>query len=173
MTKPCLLLNADGVPLQYFPLSVVDWKTAIRLVYTDHVIIISEYDNCYVHSPSMKMKVPSTIMLKNYHNIKHSIQLSRSNIFLRDGNTCQYCGQVFKKRELTIDHVIPRARGGANSWENLVTACSPCNLFKGCKEIEPINKPVLPTIRIMLKQYQQLGSKSWANSWKNYLIIDS
>jgi 5-methylcytosine-specific restriction endonuclease McrA len=59
------------------------------------------------------------------------VRLSRKNIMLRDGHQCQYCQKHLPVRDLNIDHVLPRSRGGADSWENLVTACRPCNLRKG------------------------------------------
>ena len=171
MTKPALLLNADGAPLQYFPLSLVNWKVAIKLVYLEHVVVIAEHEDCCVHSPSLTMQVPSIIMLKSYHKVAHTVQLSRTNIFLRDGNTCQYCGQVFERRALTLDHVKPKSKGGENSWENLVTACSPCNTSKGSDYIRPLNSPILPTIREMVRQYNKHHRMNWTAEWEHYLKV--
>lgn len=171
MTKPALLLNADGAPLQYFPLSLVNWKVAIKLVYLEHVVVIAEHEDCCVHSPSLTMQVPSIIMLKSYHKVAHTVQLSRTNIFLRDGNTCQYCGHVFERRALTLDHVKPKSKGGENSWENLVTACSPCNTSKGSEYIKPLNNPLLPTIREMVRQYNKHHQMNWTAEWEHYLKV--
>jgi 5-methylcytosine-specific restriction endonuclease McrA len=78
------------------------------------------------------MRVPSVIRLLEYRRIPHqSRALSRKNILLRDRNTCQYCGEVLPSSELTLDHVIPRSRGGSSTWENLVACCHPCNRRKG------------------------------------------
>lgn len=169
MSKPCLLLNADGAPLQYFPLSLIDWKVSIRLVYTQHVVVIAVHEDAVVRSPSIVMQVPSVIMLKKYQKVPHKVTLSRSNIFLRDGNKCQYCGEVFDKRMLTVDHVVPRSQGGVDSWDNLVTSCSPCNTLKGSNKVNPLNKPISPSIKSLLIQYYKLNSNSWINDWRSYI----
>jgi 5-methylcytosine-specific restriction endonuclease McrA len=76
--------------------------------------------------------VPSVIRLLEYRRIPHQTRaLSRKNILLRDRNTCQYCGEVLSSSDLTLDHVMPRSRGGASSWENLVACCHLCNRRKG------------------------------------------
>jgi 5-methylcytosine-specific restriction endonuclease McrA len=78
------------------------------------------------------MRLPSVIRLLEYRRIPHqSRALSRKNILLRDRNTCQYCGTVLPSGELTLDHVIPRSRGGSSTWENLVACCHLCNRRKG------------------------------------------
>jgi 5-methylcytosine-specific restriction endonuclease McrA len=78
------------------------------------------------------MRVPSVIRLLEYRRIPHQTRaLSRKNILLRDRNTCQYCGKVIPSSDLTLDHVIPRSRGGSSTWENLVACCHTCNRRKG------------------------------------------
>jgi 5-methylcytosine-specific restriction endonuclease McrA len=77
------------------------------------------------------MKVPSVIALKEYVQPKARPAFTRFNVFLRDKWTCQYCGEKHKTHELTFDHVIPRCRGGATTWENILTACESCNFSKG------------------------------------------
>ena len=108
MSKDCLILNGDGRPLSYFPLSSVDWKTAVKLVITRNVIIIKEHEDWTVRSPSTSFKVPSIVMLRKFHKFSKKVKFSRSNVFLRDMFTCQYCNDVFEKKELTIDHLIPK-----------------------------------------------------------------
>mgnify|MGYP001453289784 CR=1 FL=1 len=137
MSQDCLLLNGNGKPISYFPLSVVDWKTAIKLVVTRNVIIVREHPDWFVHSPSMKLKVPSIIMLRKYYKYTNHVKFSRSNVFLRDMFTCQYCKEVFQRKELTIDHIIPKSKGGGSSWENVVTACKDCNIAKADKSLDP------------------------------------
>ena len=171
MTKPCLLLNADGAPLQYFPLSLIDWKVSVRLVHTQHVVIIAVHENTVVRSPSTIMQVPSIIMLKKYHKVPQKITPSRNNIFLRDGNKCQYCGEIFEKRMLTVDHVIPRSQGGVDSWSNLVTSCSPCNTLKGSSKIRPLKKPISPSIKSLLIQYYKLNNSGWVKDWRDYIGV--
>lgn len=78
------------------------------------------------------LKVPRVLHLRRYERMRRPvIRLSRKNLMLRDEHQCQYCARRLPTRELNIDHVLPRSRGGSDSWENLVTACRACNLRKG------------------------------------------
>src|SRR5437588_5570179 len=87
-----------------------------------------EMHNTEVHSAAHAHRVPSVIRLLAYRHIpQQSRALSRKNILLRDRNTCQFCGRVFPSSVLTLDHVLPRSRGGRSSWENLVACCYLCN----------------------------------------------
>ncbi len=96
------------------------------------------------------IRIPRVIILINYDKLpKRHIKFSRANIFLRDRNRCQYCGNEFKKSELNLDHVIPRTRGGISSWDNVVCSCIPCNRQKGGRTPEEagmklIKKPRKP-----------------------------
>ncbi|MEX7220543.1 HNH endonuclease, partial [Pseudomonas aeruginosa] len=81
-----------------------------------------------VRSANFALKLPSVIALKQFVRPSQFPAFTRFNLFLRDKFTCQYCGKL---RDLTFDHVVPRAQGGRTTWENVVTACSPCNLKKG------------------------------------------
>ena len=100
----------------------------------DRVEIVAEYDDV-VRSPSTVIRIPSVVVLKDYVKPRKRVAFTRFNLFLRDEFCCQYCGA---KGELTFDHVIPRAAGGVTSWENVVAACSPCNLRKGSKSLRQI-----------------------------------
>jgi len=78
------------------------------------------------------IRVPRVILLQAYNQIpRRQVRFSRQNIFLRDHNSCQYCGQQFSRKELNLDHVIPRSRGGRTSWDNIITSCLRCNRRKG------------------------------------------
>lgn len=86
----------------------------------------------YIGTPRGRLRVPRVLLLSGYNRVPHApLRLSRRNIFLRDGFTCQYCGRRPGTRELNLDHVVPRSRGGRSTWENLVTSCRECNLRKG------------------------------------------
>ena len=130
---PALALNADFRPLSYFPLSLWSWQDTVKAVFLDRVTIISEYDS-YIHSPSMTMRLPSVIALKDYVQQSPNPAFTRFNVFLRDKFCCQYCANEYQAQELTFDHVIPRSKGGRTTWENVVAACSRCNLMKDTKE---------------------------------------
>lgn len=124
MSGQVLVLNQN-----YEPLSVCGWQRAVSMVYVGKAVVV-ESDSRVLHSPSMEMRMPSVVKLSYRVNRPlPKLKLSRQNLLARDRYTCQYCGQ--RSKHLTIDHVIPRERGGTSSWENLVTCCSTCNNKKG------------------------------------------
>jgi 5-methylcytosine-specific restriction endonuclease McrA len=126
MQEPVLVLNAT-----YEPINVTAVRRALVLMLKG-VAQAEELHANEVHSASRVHKVPSVIRLLAYRHIpQQSRALSRKNILLRDRNTCQFCGSVFPSSELTLDHVLPRSRGGRSCWENLVTSCYRCNNTKG------------------------------------------
>src|SRR5262245_11918820 len=126
MQTPVLVLNAS-----YEPINICAARRAIVLVLKG-LAMPEEENGSLLHAARLAMRVPSVIRLLEYRRIPHQTRaLSRKNILLRDRNTCQYCGQVMPSSELTLDHVIPRSRGGSSSWENLVACCHPCNRRKG------------------------------------------
>src|SRR5438876_10207281 len=119
---PVLVLNAS-----YEPINVCAARRAVVLVLKG-VAMAEEENGHFLHTARFALRVPSVIRLLEYRRIPHQTRaLSRKNILLRDRNTCQYCGEVLPSSELTLDHVVPRSRGGASTWENLVACCHPCN----------------------------------------------
>jgi len=130
-SHPALVLNADYRPLSYYPLSLWSWQEAIKAAFLDRVSIVAEYERV-VRSPSLAIRIPSVVVLKEYVRPNKRVAFTRFNLFLRDAFSCQYCGA---RGELTFDHVVPRARGGRTSWENVVAACAPCNLRKGARSL--------------------------------------
>jgi 5-methylcytosine-specific restriction endonuclease McrA len=170
---PALVLNADFRPLSYYPLSLWPWQDVIKAVFLDRVDVVSTYDQV-VHSPSFEMRLPSVVALKNYVAQDRPPAFTRFNLFLRDAFSCQYCGSG---DDLTFDHVTPRSRGGRTSWENIVTACAPCNLRKGGrtpKEAQMI--PYKAVRRPSMYELQDLGRRFPPNhlheSWLDYLYWD-
>ena len=139
-----LVLNRSWVAVH-----VASVRRAVSLVYCDLARVVSPEDfstydfddwkelsyaaeaRC-VRAVSFKFIVPEVIVLNVFNSfIRKEVRFSRRNIFQRDKNTCQYCGRRFSKLDLTIDHVVPRSRGGRDTWENLVLACVKCNVRKG------------------------------------------
>ena len=127
--NPALVLNADFRPLSYYPLSLCSWQDAVKSVFSNRVTIIESYEK-KVHSPSTSFLLPSVIALKDYIIPQTKPSFTRFNVFLRDKFSCQYCGS---NEELTFDHLLPRSKGGETNWDNVVTACSACNVKKGGK----------------------------------------
>lgn len=170
---PALVLNADFRPLSYFPLSTLPWQDAVTAVLKEHVAVVSEYDHV-VRSPSMEMKLPSVVAMRDYVPMPRKVAFTRFNVFLRDQFRCQYCGVKFESSELTFEHVIPRSRGGVTSWTNIVAACDPCNLKKGNKlEMRPRKAPVEPTSFDLLAAKRQIPQNYLHESWLDYLYWDS
>lgn len=133
----------------YRPIGVVDCLEALVMCIVGKATAVEEYEE-EISSPSITFKIPSVIVLKTVVKfISTGIRPSRNNIFWRDKNQCQYCGVIESPRDMTIDHVIPRSRGGENTWSNLVTCCKRCNQKKGNRTPEEanmslLNKPVKP-----------------------------
>jgi 5-methylcytosine-specific restriction endonuclease McrA len=169
MTGDTLLLNKDFRPLSVFPLSVINWKTAIKLIFLERINVLHYHEDWNVHSPSMSMSVPSVAVTKEYFNIKHGIKLTRKNLYLRDNFTCAFCDDVFDTQDLSIDHVIPKSRGGKNEWTNLVTACNPCNWDKGDKIIKPLRMPYKPDYYSMLDTIDLSNLEIKDPRWIDYL----
>lgn len=171
---PALVLNADYRPLSYYPLSVWSWQDAIKAVFLDRVNIVEKYDRV-VHSPSMALELPSVISLKRYIRPATFPAFTRFNLFLRDEFTCQYCGET---DELTFDHVVPRALGGATTWENVIAACAPCNLRKGGRSPKqahmfPRQNPFRPTAFDLQQRGRRFPPNYLHESWRDYLYWDS
>ena len=129
MNGVVLVLNQN-----YEPLNVCNLPRAFRLVFGEKAEII-EYDHQVIRTPRTEYHAPSVIRLQyQVRRPRPRVKLSRREIFARDRHTCQYCGR--QSHDLTLDHIVPRHRGGGHSWENLVTACKGCNHRKGGKNLE-------------------------------------
>lgn len=167
-----LILNSDYSPISILPLSVIDWRRAITLVYLKKVHVLETYANWHVHSERLTLNVPSVCMTTEYFNYKKTVRFSRHNVYLRDLFQCQYCGDTFDYDDLTIDHVIPRASGGRTTWENSVTCCFPCNSAKGNKFARPLRTPFKPDYYALTHTWKSLPFKIKHDSWYRYLGLD-
>jgi len=170
---PALVLNADYTPLSYYPLSLWPWQTAIKAVFLERVDIVASYER-EVHSPNLQMQLPSVIALRQFVKPSEFPAFTRFNLFLRDRFACQYCGSP---QQLTFDHVIPRRLGGRTSWENVATACAPCNMRKGGRTHRQAKMPLLvEPIRPTNWQLQERGRAFPPNhlheTWRDWLYWD-
>lgn len=135
MRKPVLKLNSS-----YEAVGIVSAQRALTLLTKGKAVCelptdIQVYPGIYL---------PSVIRLRIYKHIPIRLQVvTRKNILLRDGNVCQYCGKKFKSDDLTLDHVIPKSRGGGKNWSNLVSSCGPCNRRKDDRTPEEAGMPLL------------------------------
>lgn len=165
-----LLLNAS-----YEPINVISWKKALTLLFQGKVEVIAEYEK-ELHSITFSIKLPSVLRLLKYIKLKSNftrIKFSRYNIYLRDDFSCQYCGKRFRSEELTFDHVVPVARGGGKSWENIVTCCVKCNHTKGGRTPEQANMKLIRPPRapewLPTTLKLTIGVRSAPESWRDYL----
>ena len=154
----------------FSPVEVIDWKRAIILLITGRAEAIDSYDEINIRSPRTTFQLPKTLRLFNLHRSSRTVKFSRFNVIFRDNFECQYCGKNGTVKELTIDHVIPISRGGKNTWENVVTACSPCNSKKGSKLLDemgvklkrsPFRPKWTPQIIIKLRENDPNEWKAW------------
>jgi 5-methylcytosine-specific restriction endonuclease McrA len=149
------MLNASVLVLNrhYQPVHVTSAKRAFSLLYLGVARVLDrefrtfDFDSWsqlssgagddVVHTINRAIRVPRVIVLQIYDRIpKTKVRFSRHNIYMRDGNTCQYCCQTLPRTELNLDHVVPRAQGGRTTWENVVCCCIDCNLAKGARTPE-------------------------------------
>lgn len=169
-------MNALVLNASYEPLVIVPWQRAIQLLFQGKVEVIEESDR-EVHSVRVTIRIPAVLRLLKYIPTKRKKQLvrfSRLNVLIRDHFRCQYCGHKFAKTNLTLDHVVPIVQGGKKAWENIVSACKPCNQRKGGRTpqqagMQLIKRPQQPN---WLPSFSlQLGVTKAPDRWKIYLKL--
>jgi 5-methylcytosine-specific restriction endonuclease McrA len=166
MNAKVLILNQN-----YEPMSIINVRKAIVLLYLGKAELIEANDALRVRSVSMTMPFPSILRLGVYVRVPYKkIILSRKNILRRDAHKCQYCGR--SDLTLTVDHVHPISRGGEDTWENLVCACVRCNNRKGDRTpdeaVMPLRRrPMRPNHVTFIRHF--VGSLD--DRWKPYLFM--
>jgi 5-methylcytosine-specific restriction endonuclease McrA len=161
-----LVLNAS-----YEPLSICDAKNAVLLLFGGKAVTVANHPEYLIRTISRTYPLPSIVRLTVFVHLHYrSAALNRKNLLRRDGFRCQYCGRT--DLPLTIDHMIPRSRGGDDSWENLVTACRPCNSIKGDRTPHEAGmslpqKPTRPSNVMLIRELYAPVSEAW----KPYLFM--
>src|SRR3954453_6988144 len=161
-----LVLNAS-----YEPINACTVGRAAVLILKERAEVL-EHSDWALHAESLTLPRPVVIRLITYVKIPrdaHRRKITRRAVFARDRWTCQYCGH--ERGNLTVDHVIPRSRGGSSSWENIVTCCAPCNRRKGDRlpsqvEMTPRRKPKAPSSTIFI----HVATPSIPSAWEQYLV---
>lgn len=154
-----LVLNQD-----YSPLSVCTAERAFLLIFLEKAELVHDDPQQKIRTVKDDYPMPSVIRLQKYIFIPYkSVLLSRQNVFKRDGQKCQYCGS---SKDLTLDHVIPKSKGGKSTWNNLVTACKRCNSLKGDKspeeaEMPLAKKPFKPSYIMFVRNFSGFTSEQW------------
>ena len=178
----------------YIPVYLINSHRCMALLYKDHAHCLDHdyatydynqwvgfstlprvLDNDYnfINTVDHKIAIPDTIVLTKYNNLpKVDIKFSRENIFHRDKNICQYCGEKFPRAELELEHVIPKAQGGKSTWDNTVAACTECNHFKADRApwecgMELLAKPKEP--RWFSGLSKAVSQPDLRPNWKNFL----
>ncbi|WP_420580650.1 HNH endonuclease [Reichenbachiella sp.] len=161
MSGKVLVLNQD-----YSPLTVCTVQRAFLLVFLEKADLLEADQNEKLHSVSNTYPMPAVIKIKNYIHVPYrGVVLTRQNIFKRDHGQCQYCGT---DSYLTLDHLIPRSKGGRSTWTNLVTACQSCNAKKGNHSLEEVGlvlkrPPYKPSYIMFLRNNLGAMKKEWAS----------
>ena len=166
MNQQVLLLNQS-----YEPMQICNMRRAIVLLFLEKAHAVEQID-IEIRSVSNSIKMPTVIRLFNYIKLpRNSIVLTRKNILKRDSFTCQYCDT--KTLPLTVDHIMPKVRGGMDSWNNLTTACVKCNNMKGNKtpreaKMKLLSKPRVPNRITFIQRFVKTPIKEW----RPYLFMD-
>lgn len=165
MNGHVLLLNQD-----YSALTICSVQRAVVLILMRKAELVEAHPDRYVRSPSTRVPWPSIVRLKFFVSVPYKkVMLSRKNILRRDRFECQYCGS---SRRLTVDHVLPKSRGGRDRWDNLVAACVSCNNRKGNRTPEEAHMrlrrtPFRPSYVMFIRDY--VGRMD--ERWKPYLFL--
>lgn len=188
MTADVLILNRH-----FCAIEVTNWQRALTLVYLDRATVvddeyrtydfnnwldlskeIQEHPAGFVSTPHFKIAIPEVIALKYFGKVPtREVPFTRRNIYLHYGNRCCYCGKHLASSELNLEHIIPRSRGGKTDWNNIVTACIPCNLKKGNRLPEEAHmKLIIEPSRPKWKQGPSLlfqSPVSIRRSWQRFI----
>ncbi len=167
INRNVLMLNQN-----YEPLTVCSARRAIVLLFQGKAEMIETADGLKLHTVRADYRLPSVVRLSQYKRVPYKrIILTRKNVILRDGHRCQYCGS--SRGPMTVDHVIPKTKRGADIWENMVCACVGCNNRKGDRTPEQSGmtlrkKPGHPSHISFIQRYIGISD----DRWRQYLFMD-
>ncbi len=163
--RQVLVLNAS-----YEPLNITTWRRAMVMMIKGKAVSLEEDSS---HKIRQGILLPTVIRLRQFVKVPYrELPLSRRNVLLRDNGSCQYCG--ISEEKLSVDHVIPRSRGGDHAWENVVTACLSCNILKGNKTPQeagmPLKKQPRKPLSNLIFQTNKLINSGQHTEWRKYVI---
>ena len=168
---PVLVLNAS-----YEGIGVISARRAFTSVMKG-IAAVEEASGVVIHTARLALPVPSVIRLLGYRRIpRRTRMLSRKGILARDRHTCQYCLESSLPSKLTLDHIVPRSRGGANSWENLVACCFTCNNRKGDRTPDEAQMPLVrypKPFTVHTSRHLLRDSAFDRQAWRKYLYYEN
>ncbi len=158
-----LVLNAG-----YEPMQLINWERALCLVMIGKAEIVAQY-NRVVRTVREQFPLPSVVRLKKYVKIVKRlgiVRCTRRHILMRDDYRCQYCGVICHPSQITIDHVVPKSKGGKTQWNNVVAACATCNRQKGNRSLNDcgftlLKVPARPTWQDIMRDVDETVSSDW------------
>lgn len=165
-----LVLNVS-----YIPVARVSWQRAITMLWEGKVEVVEEYEDQWVRSVTIELKVPAVVrFLRSVRGKSRAIRFSRENVYARDKGRCQYCGLTVPRHEFTYDHVIPRRLNGVTRWENVVVSCVACNQKKGGRTPEQagmtlVARPARPQKLPDGMRFTFTYRKGMPNAWRSWL----
>jgi 5-methylcytosine-specific restriction endonuclease McrA len=163
-------MKALKLDAAFRPIEVIDAIEALVMCIVGKAVSVENYEK-NISSAYLTFKMPAVIVLKTVVKFRFSgVACNRTNVIIRDKNRCQYCTKTFQTEHLTIDHVMPKSRGGKNTWTNLVASCKKCNQKKGCRTPQEsgmflLNKPRKPKSSIL----RVLTKSQISDLWNDYL----
>ena len=174
MTGNGSILNTEVLVLNkaYEPLDICNVKRAIVMIFLEKAEAVVPMGQV-LRRVTDEYQVPSVIRVKRYISpVNDAVVLNKKNLFRRDNHTCQYCGK--KSNQLTIDHIVPKVKGGKDTWENLVTACHRCNNQKGDKDLEATNMTLLkkPRKPNRIHRLRKFAGEKARNKWRTFLFFE-
>lgn len=167
MSKDCLVLNAS-----YIPIETISWQDAFTKIFNGRAYAIEYYDDEVIHTPSDEFLKPAVIVCVEYNKIPYrSIVFSKRMVYKRDNYTCQYCRKQLDGVNMTLDHILPKSKGGRSSFENTVCCCEPCNAFKANRTLKEakmslICKPKVPKMSPIRAKFSNIHI---LDEWKTYI----
>ena len=148
LNHSCLLLSWD-----YTALRVIPVRQAFKLIFSDKAEIVRAFKDRVVKTVNRAFNVPAVIRLLGKFKLKFNVRLTRKNILIRDKFRCKYCGKEGTGSTLTLDHIIPRSRGGKFTWQNIVASCLECNAKKGDRTPEEAGMRIMGAAPDRLDMY--------------------
>ena len=158
----------------YEPIEVISWELAMHKIVTGDAEVLEETDQP-VRSQRQEWKMPSVIRQVKKFKRGKDVQFSRLNIYMRDDWTCQYCRKKKSARDLNLDHVVPRCKGGQTTWKNIVTACKKCNDKKADMSVDEAKMKLIkmPEKPKWLPQQMVITVKNLPKEWEPYIDMES